>query len=176
MIVGITGAARAGKGEAAKALMFSFGFLEYSFAAPMRAFVIDVLGLKGGLEELDELKEIPHPLLGGKTPRKFLQLLGTEFGRQMIWEPIWVESCMAKAKKAQHAVISDCRFDNEAQAIRDAGGIIIHVRRPNVQIQEHTHASESGISHDLINHFVVNDGDLVSFHQKITTIVGQEFQ
>ena len=169
MIIGITGNARAGKGEAAK----SHGFLEFSFAAPMRAFVIDILGLKGGLQELDNIKETPHPLLGGKTPRKFLQVLGTEFGREMIWEPIWVESCMAKAKAVQHACISDCRFDNEAEAIKNAGGIIIHIHRPNVTIAENSHKSESGISSDLIDFFVINDSDVVEFHKKISAIANQ---
>ena len=47
MLVGVAGPARAGKGEAANALIYSnYGFLEYSFAAPMRQFVINLLGLK----------------------------------------------------------------------------------------------------------------------------------
>jgi hypothetical protein len=171
MLVGIAGPARAGKGEAANALIYAKGFVEFSFAAPMRQFVIDLLGLKGGLRELDSIKDIPHPLLKGKTPRFAMQTLGTEWGRKTISDSLWVDVCIQKALRTQHAVISDVRFNNEAEAILENGGFIIQVIRPGIQIAESSHASEAGIDRELISYRVINDGDLADYHRKIIRTV-----
>lgn len=174
MLVGVAGPARAGKGEAANALVYSnYGFLEYSFAAPMRQFVINLLGLKS-LAELDQIKDKPHPLLKGKTPRYALQTLGTEWGRNTVSDSLWVDVCLDRAMRTQHAVISDVRFNNEAQAIVDNGGFIIHVTRPGTQIAESTHASEAGIDQKYISYNVVNDGTVADYHRKILVIVQRE--
>lgn len=174
MLVGVAGPARAGKGEAANALVYSnYGFLEYSFAAPMRQFIINLLGLKS-LAELDQIKDKPHPLLKGKTPRYALQTLGTEWGRNMVSDSLWVDVCLDRAMKTQNAIISDVRFDNEAKAIVDNGGFIIHVTRPGTQISESSHASEAGIDKKYVSYHVVNDGTVSEYHRKILLIVQRE--
>lgn len=77
------------------------------------------------------------------TPRKLLQLLGTECGREIIHPNIWVNALFADYKtfnepskypnggggKAPRWIITDVRFPNEAQAIKDRGGIVIRVNR-----------------------------------------------
>jgi len=95
------------------------------------------------------------------TPRKILQLLGTECGRQIIHPNIWINATFADykpimpqirrgrmtSKAAAYVVkqsilnpqypnwiITDCRFPNEAQAIKDRGGILIRVDR-NVELR-----------------------------------------
>jgi hypothetical protein len=176
MLVGIAGPARAGKNEAAKALIYSnYDFVEYSFAAPMRQFMISILGLSG-LEELDLIKENPHPLLGGKTPRFAMQTLGTEWGRKMLSDSLWVDICINKALKMQHAVISDLRFDNEALAIVNNGGFIIRVNRPGIKIAESSHSSEAGIDDKYVSYEVVNDGSLQEYHSKIINIVEEHIK
>lgn len=81
------------------------------------------------------------------TPRKLLQLLGTEGGREIIHPNIWVNALFAdyNAKGFDYKgsenkeikgdwiypnwIITDVRFPNEAQAIKDRGGIVIRVNR-----------------------------------------------
>ena len=78
------------------------------------------------------------------TPRKLLQLLGTEAGRNIIHPNIWVNALFANYKKIAYNwdcdgnttvegypkwIITDVRFPNEAQAIKDRGGIVIRVNR-----------------------------------------------
>lgn len=80
------------------------------------------------------------------TPRKLLQLLGTECGRSIIHPNIWVNALFSDYDNNFHAkkfsvrqgfeepeypnwIITDVRFPNEAQAIKDRGGIIIRVNR-----------------------------------------------
>lgn len=171
MIIGICGPARSGKGEAAKVIKDMFGFDEYSFASPIRNFMIDFLGLAGGLAELDEIKDLPHYLLNEKTPRYAMQTLGTEWGRDMIWSELWVNRCIKMSQRSRHAVISDVRFDNEAKAINNAGGVIIKVVRPDIRIKESSHSSEKQISEDLLYKTITNDSDIWTFRQNVFSVV-----
>lgn len=155
MLIGLTGRARAGKSEAAKVLLEEYGFVELSFAAPIRKFVADLLQVS--LVELELIKEIPHKLLDDKTPRYAMQTLGTEWGRQMIDDQLWVKSCWHKAKGNINIVISDVRFDNEALAILAEGGIIVRIERPDGQkIQSSTHASEAGVLGWYVTNTIIN--------------------
>jgi hypothetical protein len=104
---------------------------------------------KGNLELDESSKSIE---LIKMTPRKLLQLLGTECGRQIIHPDIWVNALMSEytsplmlkfrrngikptPKAIQESypnwIITDVRFPNEAKAIKDRGGIMIRVNRNN---------------------------------------------
>lgn len=65
------------------------------------------------------------------TPREALQTLGTEWGRAM-YENVWAELGVrrALAAPADLVMITDCRFTNEAKAVRDAGGEVWRIVRP----------------------------------------------
>lgn len=75
------------------------------------------------------------------TPRLLLQLLGTECGRDIIHPNIWVNALFAdyraedagiisgKDYKENNWIITDVRFENEAKAIKDRGGILIRIER-----------------------------------------------
>ena len=62
------------------------------------------------------------------TPRMLMQMLGTEFGRNMVHPNLWVNSLMNEYKR-QKWLITDVRFPNEAKAIKDRGGILIRLDR-----------------------------------------------
>jgi len=114
----------------------------------------------GGLttDDLSSGKDIPHLLLGGKTPRFALQTLGTEWGRKTISEELWLGLARHRLKQAlaagERVVFDDVRFANEAQMIRALGGIIIHLDQPGLPPVAMAHSSEAGIPADLINHHV----------------------
>lgn len=78
------------------------------------------------------------------TPRKLLQLMGTEAGRDILHPNLWVNALMADYDYTQiytghgdhivelpNWIVTDVRFPNEAKAIEDTTGIIIRVNRPN---------------------------------------------
>lgn len=148
MIIGLCGLAGSGKTTVAKMLEDDLGFARLSFAGPLKAMT-RALGLS--LREMaGDLKERPCRQLCGKTPRQFMQLLGTEFGRQMIGEDFWVQTFIAAVERELldatadqrplHIVSDDVRFPNEAQAIRDLGGIVVRIDRPGA-------GSASGAGH-----------------------------
>jgi hypothetical protein len=92
-------------------------------------------------EDLEKLGIQSHKP-GFMTAREVLQFVGTDIFRRM-YEPVWVKLLMNKIKEDSPlvAVIADCRFDNEAQAVKDEGGIIVRLtRRPT----RDNHASEDG--------------------------------
>lgn len=62
------------------------------------------------------------------TPRMLMQMIGTEFGRDMVHPNLWVNSLMNEYKR-QKWLVTDVRFFNEAKAIKDREGILIRVNR-----------------------------------------------
>ena len=93
-----------------------------------------------------DLKETPDPYLQGRSPRHAMQTLGQEWGRTCIsddfWVKAWTERARTKLKHGYSVVVDDCRYANEADAIRKIGGIVVRVDRPNHEATGTTHASE----------------------------------
>jgi hypothetical protein len=61
-------------------------------------------------------------------------------------------------------VITDARFDNEAEFIRERGGFIFRIERINnhKKTVHGAHASEQGISAHLIHGVITNEGTSLS--------------
>lgn len=156
-IIGLAGAARAGKDTLADMIAIHLAYQRDRFASP----IYDCIGLITGLgyEELQTKKDQVDPLFG-KSPRVMLQTLGTEWGRDMIDPEIWVHSMQARHPTGG-VVISDVRFRNEADWIRSREGVTLYVFRPGQKIiAESGHASENGVTADDCDLSVVNGGTI----------------
>lgn len=143
IIVAFTGLAGSGKSTAALHLVNERGFARVRFAGPLKAMMA-ALGLAPSEIEGDR-KELPCDLLGGKSPRYAMQTLGTEWGRYTIGRDLWVNAWRAAVDKLPAGVpvvVDDCRFPNEAEAVRAAGGILVRINRPCAGIAS-THESEA---------------------------------
>lgn len=77
---------------------------------------------------------------GPMTAREFMQFMGTDVMRK-IYEPIWIENCFKRIEEdsPEIAVIGDCRFVNEIQAVQKIGGKVIRLTR---SLYESKHKSE----------------------------------
>lgn len=135
MIIGLSGYAGAGKSTAAAELV-RMGYQRRKFAAPLKNMMRSLLTDQGVDVDVRErmiegdLKEVPTAYLNGQTPRWAMQTLGTDWGRALISESLWADAAMRDV--TGHAVFDDCRFQNEFDAIRSRGGVIIEIRRPGV--------------------------------------------
>ena len=157
-LIGIAGRARSGKDTVANFIVAAIGGYRYSFADPIRA-TLAPLGVDMSDPYWQARKEEPIPALG-VSPRRMMQTLGTEWGRQLINPDLWL--IMAHQRLLQSGpgmVISDVRFDNEAAWIRKHGGRIIHVIRPDTKAVE-AHASEDGIEMQDTDARLFNSGTL----------------
>ena len=141
MIIGICGLIGAGKDTAADYLVNFYGFRRDSFAATLKDAVSSVFGwnrelLEGRTKNAREWREQVDPWWSERlnmpqlTPRLVLQLWGTEVCRKGFHDDIWIASVENKIRMAKdNIVISDCRFPNEIQSIRNAGGRVIRIAR-----------------------------------------------
>jgi hypothetical protein len=89
------------------------------------------------------------------TPRRVMQTLGTEWGRA-IDPDLWAKATMAKIKRLNNlagvVAITDCRFVNELEAIRAAGGQVWKIQGTTITDQT-GHASEKEMDQIPLTHF-----------------------
>lgn len=145
VIVGMSGAAGSGKDTAAKALLDCLDYRKGSFAMKLKMALNAIFEWR--MEDWDSLewKETPQAVCYGKTPRELAQSLGTDWGRDMVNMNLWVDAVVRSLHPTERAVFTDVRFPNEAEAIRNAGGILIHITcvdRPTGTVSD-AHESES---------------------------------
>ena len=90
------------------------------------------------------------------TFREWLQLIGTEGMRNIIHPDIWVKSLFADYNEKSKWVISDTRFPNEANAIKNRGGIVIRISRPyEIKVGDQVHSIHTDDIHTVIE--IVNE-------------------
>lgn len=166
-IIGITGKARAGKDEIAKIIIQLRGGYRYAFADPLKAMTDPLIGRHEDIER-EGLKETSIPWLG-RSPRYLWQTLGTEWGRNLIHPDLWVILAdQYLIGRGVGMIVSDVRFENEATWIRNQGGRLIHVRRPDTEeVGVKGHKSEKGIDFKYPDIAMVNSGTL---HQLYTNV------
>lgn len=137
MLIGILGFIGSGKGTVGD-ILAEHGFTKDSFAKPLKDSVSIVFGwqrdlLEGDTEQSRKWREQPDAFWSEKferpfTPREALQLMGTEAGRDVFHNDIWVISLLNRAK-GKDVVVTDVRFKNEISYIQNNGGIVIRVKR-----------------------------------------------
>lgn len=164
LLIGLAGRARTGKTTSANHLVNTHGFVAYAFADPLREGLMQIFNLSP-CDFDDDRKELTIDWLG-RSPRELMQSMGTEWGRHQVHPELWtllaeqnLEFLGQTNDNASGFVISDLRFENEADFVRKRGGIVIHVLRSDAD-EVNPHISESGIGiqdNDLVLH---NDGAL----------------
>ena len=184
MLIGITGKKTSGKSTCASHLCRSHGFTQIAFADVVKTICARIFDIPEELfhgSEEDKNKEtwvkwssfsedISKGREGVLTNRELLQTIGTDVFRSK-YEDVWVDAALRKISKNKKTnyVISDVRFDNEAQRIRDNGGLILRVNRSS-EIEDN-HASEKGISDELVDLDLNNDSTLEVLKESLTSIL-----
>lgn len=173
-LIAFVGFRRSGKDTAAAALIKE-GWQLVKFADALKGmlrFYLTYIGMPANhIERLIEgdLKETPTAAFCGRTSRWAMQSLGTEWGRNLIADGLWVDATMRHAGAHKKVVISDCRFANEAAAIQLNGGKIIRVNRAGVLVD--SHPSETGIASLPQDFSVDNNGTVDELQQKVLQLV-----
>jgi hypothetical protein len=162
-IIALIGPKRSGKTEVAKILRMH-GFTCVKFAQPLKDMILSLPGItKEHVEE--DLKDLPCDVFNGKTVRHAMQTLGTEWGRNCIDQDIWLSLWKEKIKGEQFVVVDDCRFANEADAVRDMGGEVWEIKREGRSYDGHS--SETGMINIKADLEIANNGMISDLQEKI---------
>ncbi len=164
-IIGLTGPAGSGK-DAVRDILEDFGLIGFAFADPIRNMIRGLLtdnGLSDDWMDDRNLKERIIPALG-VSYRQMAQTLGTEWGRGLrsdFWLSIaesYIIDLVAHGDGTQF-VISDVRFENEAQWVREREGVIWRINRPDLEsVRPHISESEmDSLAPEVVIH---NNGTL----------------
>ena len=178
-LVGLHSLAGSGKTTTAKRLKELRQALEYAFAWPLKKVCGILYNLTWEQMEDPVLKVTPVPRLNNVTPRYCLQKFGTDLVRKyhsvalplLPYKSLWLD--LGKEWIQEHRkdfrVISDARFENEINAIREAGGYVLGIERLSCSESAGTHESEQVLFH-LCDGVVTNNGSLEEFHAKIADL------
>ena len=209
MIVGVLGFIGSGKGTVGE-ILSEKGFLPLSFGSAVKDATASMFGwarelLEGDTEFSRQFREMPDGFWSQEfgfefTPRRALQLMGTEVGRDIFHPDLWV----IKIKQQMHTlmsmgsenfVITDVRFPNEMKMIQSEGGILIEVQRGiqphwmsvaaranrgdtkavEFMRKEGIHESEwKWIGHD-IDYVIDNNGTKEDLKKKVITCLKKSF-
>lgn len=120
--------------------------------------------------------------------REFLQKLGTDAIRNGLHPNAWVNAAMAGYKNiivgydidepiAEYPkwIFTDCRFPNEAQAIKDRDGVIIRIDRPGVG-PVNDHPSETALDNWDFDYKILNASDLTALKQTVSLILNKIYE
>jgi hypothetical protein len=174
MIIGFHGIAGSGKDTAAISISKHQNNVEImAFAKPLKD-ACKILFNFTDSQLYDPIKKEEVDPVWEKSPRKILQWLGTDILREHINKEFFTINMKQRIEEseAEFIVISDVRFDNEAELIKGLGGYIINIVRENATTTQHSsHVTEQGITPDLIDHTITNDGTLEEFHNKVGRLI-----
>ena len=103
--------------------------------------------------------------------RQLLQYFGTEIMQKYFGKRVWINSTIQNCHK--YTIISDLRFIEEYNAIKERNGIIIYINRPDHEFGQH--ASEREMKELLENNkydFIINnDGSVEDLFNQVKELV-----
>lgn len=188
MIIGLSGYAGVGKDEVAKVLV-RLGYVRLAFADALKEIAyradpvvalevdpetgdVEVVCMDRAVDALgwDEAKKV------GDT-RGFLQRLGVA-AREVFGEEVWVRVVenqlldldVALGGGEVNAVITDVRFPNELDMIKDFGGFHVRVIREGVTAVN-DHISEHALDEAPFDALIDNSGPLTDLPSKVLAMV-----
>jgi hypothetical protein len=176
MIIAICGHKFSGKSTVARLLHNATGYEVVSFADKLKDITCVLSGCtREHLEDYDfkETQLVPDYLrpycLNAEKPtfRAFLQHFGSEVMRG-VNDNIWIDCTLSNC--GENAIISDCRFPNEAKAIKERGGIVIKVVRPDAKAKD-SHQSETLIDEIDADYTIWNDTTLDDLVLNVDSLV-----
>lgn len=163
-VIGIAGPAGSGKDTVAGIVqkLIAHESVILKFAGPLKAMTAELLACLGipasAIEDRARKEEVIPEL--GVSIRHLMVTLGTEWGRDLVNANIWTILMDQQIQRARArdvtVIISDVRFNNEADLIRSHGGAVWHLHRPGFA-QSAAHRSEQGLDRFLGDVEILND-------------------
>lgn len=158
------------------------------FAAVQHGFNTDTVeSIHANREDAEYILKFSHMnrvIEYNLTPRRILQLLGTEGGRKIIHPNVWVNALMSEyydgdifarlggftfESESSNWIITDVRFPNELEAVKAKGGITLRLERPNFKVdpEKASHLSETALDDAEFDYTIVNTTGLVELREQV---------
>lgn len=115
------------------------------------------------------------------TVREFLQKLGTDAMRDGLHENVWVNKLMKEyeyynnmiddidGKSFPRWIITDTRFPNEYDALKQKEALFIKIERPGLKLNNHP--SETALDNHEFDYIVDNSGDFYDLKEALKRIL-----
>lgn len=154
-IIGLVGNAGAGKDTAAE-VFFRAGYQRAAFADPIKTIAVQHYGWDGVKDER------------GRKLLQDLGMAGREFDRE-----VWIRHMRWSnpIRYGKPCVITDVRFENEAQWIRRQGGKLVRIIRADIPVIQHV--SETEQKSIACHYEIVNNGTVQDLHTLIEDLIIQ---
>jgi len=161
---------RAGKDESANYLVSKYGGTIVKFADPIYEIEKAVFAIAG----LGDPENYP------KEQRRFLlQTIGTEWGRKIIGENIWIDIMdrrLAAMSKEENIFITDMRFENEAELAIKHGFTLVEIWRHEEErikagATNLTHLSETALDDFTFDYTIYNNSTLGALYTALEGVV-----
>ena len=164
-----------GKSTASRYLAKKYGYVEFSFADPLKKGLQHWFGFSNKQLYEEKGKEEIDPYWG-VSPRQVMQYVGTDIVRDKIGSELlkgvgndfWIKRMDKQlGENPGKVVISDVRFQNEVDYILSKGGCVVKIERFN-KGEEDRHISEKGID-SVVGHTIIihNSGTLEDFYSRL---------
>jgi len=172
MIIGFAGKKRSGKDTIANYLVNKYNFRRYAFGDPVK----EVCRILFGFDDEQLYGDRKEELDGiGITPREAFQGIGTEFGRKYLHElfptlrvergGLWMDIFRRNCGGGD-VVVSDVRFGNEADLIREMGGCVIYLDS-GYGVEDGHETERVDLSYDYV---LENRGTLEDFYENFESL------
>ncbi len=184
-IVGVVGFINSGKGTVGDTLVNEFGYNQDSWAKSLKDAIASVFKwdrelLEGVTNESRDWREERDEWWSDRlkmdiTPRWVLQYVGTDVFRNNFHNEIWIASLENRVRNSKSdIVITDCRFFNEVNAIRNIGGTVIRVRRGNEPYWWHL-GEKANLGNAVIKKNAIKELAKLKVHASEYSWIGAEF-
>lgn len=155
-LIGLSGWATSGKDAVGQVLQREHHFTRVAFADPIKSLAVRI-GWDGKKDE---------------RGRVLLQRIGVA-AREVFGDDVWVNLAMRQVdlllSEGARVCVTDVRFRNEVDAIRERGGIVFRVVRPGIEAPN-GHVSEHALD-SVPLHAVVNDGTLADLSSTVGRLI-----
>ena len=177
MIIGLSGYARSGKDTVAELLVLNYEFKRVAFADGIRQALLALNPILHDGTRLNETVQMyGWDVAKAKDEvRRLLQVMGTEVGRKLIHEDVWVWRLFNSIDDNERIVIPDVRFPNEARMIEDRGGEVWRINRHN-HAAINDHVSEHALDNHMFKRAIYNDGSLDDLADEIFMLMHNVFK
>ena len=102
--------------------------------------------------------------------RQLLQYFGTEIMQKYFGKRVWINSTMQN--RSEYTIISDLRFIEEYNAVKEKKGVVIYINRPNYEFGQHASEREMKelLENDKYDFIIDNNGSIEDLFNQVKKI------